>query len=348
MKDVAERAGVSTKTVSRVVNNDRYISADVRSRVDEAITALGYVMDTAARALRSGRDTALGVAVPDLADPFFAGIIRGIESRARLRGVSVLVSSLGETAQEEQTAVQALLLRRISALILAPVSSNHAYLRPWASRVPLMFVDRPPVNLVADSMIEDDEGAAAAAVEQLVAAGHQRIAVLAPEPVVVTVQRRVRGYRTALAAAGLPHDEQLEAVLPESAQAAREALTALLALPAPPTALLLASSSLATRVIPVAYAMGRTDLAMISFGDFPMAEALRPSISALDQQPVELGMTAADRVFHRLDQPGSRLKRSVLLPITMIDRDSGRLTPISDHPSGPITAGVRRGIQRAF
>lgn len=348
MKDVAARAGVSIKTVSRVVNNDRYISADVRGRVEEAVAALGYVVDTAARALRSGRDTALGVAVPDLGDPFFAGIIRGIESRARSRGVSVLVSSLGESAADEPAAVEALLQRRISGLILAPISVDHSYLQPWAARAPVLFVDRPPQNLLVDSIIEDDEGATAAAVGQLLAIGHERVALLAPDPVVVTVQRRVRGYRTALAAAGLPQDEALEVVVPQSAAAARKALIELLASPSPPTALLLASSGVATRVVPLAHALGRTDLAMVSFGDFGMADALIPSISALDQRPVELGAAAADRVFHRLDKPGSRLKRSILLPITLIDRESGRLRPDAHRPPAPSAGDAPRGLKRAL
>lgn len=348
MRDVADRAGVSTKTVSRVVNNDRYISADVRGRVEEAVASLGYVVDTAARSLRSGRDTALGVAVPSLADPFFAEIVQGIESRARERGISILVTSLGASPQAEQSAVEALLWRRITGLILAPVSDDHSYLRPWTDRVPLVFVDRPPCNLVADSVIEDDESAAGVAVEQLLAAGHRRIAVLVPEPAAVTVQRRVQGYRQALTAARIALDDTLEVEVPDSDQDARAVLTQLLATPEPPTALLLASSEVATRVVPAAHQLRRTDLAMISFGDFRMAGALQPSISALDQQPAALGRAAADRVFRRLDKPASTLNRSVLLPIALIDRESGRLPPPNVTRRIPPTAdSSRRRGQRA-
>ncbi|MDQ6658912.1 MAG: LacI family transcriptional regulator [Actinomycetota bacterium] len=327
MRDVADRAGVSVKTVSRVVNNDRYISADVRGRVEEAVAALGYAVDTAARMLRSGRDTALGVAVPSLGDPFFAEIVQGIEFRARAQGMSILVTSLGETAQQERAAVEGLLLRRITGLIVAPVSEDHSYLQPWVGRVPVVFIDRPPQHLVADSVIEDDEAAAAAAVEQLVGAGHRRIAVLVPEPAAVTVQRRVRGYRSALTAAGLPLEDAFEVAVLDSDEAARAALTRLLDGAAPPTALLLASSAVATRVVPATHQLRRTDLAMISFGDFRMASSLQPSISAVDQQPSALGRAAADRVFRRLNKPEPALNRSVLLPIAFIDRESGRLPP---------------------
>lgn len=343
MRDVAVRAGVSIKTVSRVVNDDRYISADVRGRVQEAVTTLGYVVDTAARTLRRGRDTALGVAVPSLGDPFFAEVFQGIESRTRARGMSILVTSLGETVQEERAAVEGLLLRRITGLIVAPVSDDHSYLQPWLDRLPVVFIDRPPQHLVADSVIEDDESAAAAAVEQLVAVGHRRIAVIVPEPAAVTVQRRVLGYRTALTAADLPVDDALEVVVPDSDESARAMLTRLLGLASPPTALLLASSAVATRVIPAVHQMHRTDVAMISFGDFRMAGSLQPSVSAVDQQPAALGRAAADRVFRRLDKPGSALKRSVLLPIALINRESGRLPPPDTAPTSPANPVRRRG-----
>jgi LacI family transcriptional regulator len=334
MRDVADRAGVSIKT-------------DVRGRVEDAVTELGYVVDMAARTLRSGRDTVLGVAVPSLADPFFAEIVQGIESKARTRGMSLLVTSLGETAQEERAAVDRLLLRRITGLIVAPVSEDHSYLQPWVDRVPLVFIDRPPRHLVADSIIEDDEAAAAAAVDQLVAAGHRRIAVLVPVPAAVTVQRRVQGYRTALTAALLRLDDALVVAVPDSDEDAQAVLTRLLSSARPPTALLLASSAVATRVVPATHQLLRTDVALISFGDFRMASSLQPSISALDQQPAAVGRAAADRVFHRLDNNGADLPRSVLLPIALINRESGRLpppdsaTPVDSRPG-------KRGRQHAI
>jgi LacI family transcriptional regulator len=201
MRDVAQRAGVSTKTVSRVVNNDRYISEDVRRRVEQAIADLQYVPNVLAQTLRSGKDKAIGVAVPDLADPFFAGIVRAVEQAARRRGSVVLVTSLGEDPAEERPAVEALLRRQISGLILAPTSADHSYLEARSRQTGLVFVDRPPRHLVADSVIEDDRGGAAGAVRHLIEGGHRRIAFLAPQRQVATTRRRHDGYRAAIAEA---------------------------------------------------------------------------------------------------------------------------------------------------
>lgn len=331
MKDVAERAGVSAKTVSRVFNRDRYISDDVRARVEAAIAELGYVMDTAARSLRSGRDSAIGVAVPDLADPFFAGVVRGIESQARARDTAVLVTSLGSTAAQERGAVQALLGRRIAGLIVAPISGDHRYLQPWVNRLPLVFVDRPPVNVKADSVIEDDERAAAAAVELLLAAGHHRIAVVQPGFDAVTVRRRVSGYRSALAAAGRRRDPRLEITIGQDREEVRATIEELLDDVAAPTALFAATSRVAVDLVAVTHEIDRTDLAVVSFGDFDMAASLRPSITAIDQRPIELGRSAAQRIFHRIDQPTSRLRKNVLLELSMIERQSSRLAPVLAH-----------------
>src|ERR1700712_3566578 len=97
MRDVALRAGVSAKTVSRVVNNDRYVSADVRTRVERAIEDLQYVPNMLAVTFRTGRDAAIGVAVPGVGDPFFAGVISAVEREASRRGVAVICPSAGRT-----------------------------------------------------------------------------------------------------------------------------------------------------------------------------------------------------------------------------------------------------------
>src|SRR3954447_20331261 len=124
MRQVAVRAGVSAKSVSRVINNDRYVSDDIRQRVERAIAELNYVPNVLARTFRSGRDAAIGVAIPDLSDPFFANLTREIEQIARSRGLAVLITSLGHDGAEEQGRVEALLGRQLNGLITTPVSDD--------------------------------------------------------------------------------------------------------------------------------------------------------------------------------------------------------------------------------
>src|ERR1051325_2204362 len=128
MRQVAERAGVSAKTVSRVVNKDRYVSEDVRRRVEQAIEDLQYTPNLLARTFRFGRDPAIGVAVPDISDPFFAAVTHTVEQVARGRGVATFVTSLGTDGTLERAGVEALLGRQIAGLISTPVSADQSYL----------------------------------------------------------------------------------------------------------------------------------------------------------------------------------------------------------------------------
>ena len=150
MRDVAHRAGVSAKTVSRVVNNDRYVSADVRERVERAIDELQYVPNMLAVTFRTGRDAAIGVAVPGVADPFFASIIGAVEREASRRGVAVIVTSVGWEPSHEQRSIEAVLKRQVAGMIICPVGRDMSFLRPWQKRTPLVFVDREPGRLTAD------------------------------------------------------------------------------------------------------------------------------------------------------------------------------------------------------
>ncbi len=340
MREVAALAGVSVKTVSRVVNNDRYVSQTVRDRVEVAVAETGFVPNLNASNLRSGRSTAIGVAVPDVADPFFGTIIRVAEKTARGRGAALLVTSLSYDPAEERAAVESLLQRQIAGLIMAPTSHDQSYLRPWTTAVDMVFVDRPPRRLLADSFVEDDAGGAELATTTLLTAGHRRIAFLAPSYDVVTVARRLDGFRAALAAAGLDPDPDLQMFYEDIGVDTVAGCRQLLALPDPPTALFCGNLVAAIDVVPLLHRINRTDLALISFGDFPMAATLQPSVSVIDQQPDVLGQAAIDRLFRRIDQPGSRLKRHVILPVSVIDRDSSSI-------AGPFASAAALPLARA-
>src|SRR3954452_12691222 len=147
MRQVAAVAGVSAKTVSRVLRNDRYVSEEVRLRVERAVAELQYVPNTLARTFRSGSDNAIGVAVPDISDPFFAALTHGVETVARARWSAVIVTSLGDDDAGELPGLEALLGRRLAGLIATPISQDQSYLGPWLARTPVGFGDEPPEGL---------------------------------------------------------------------------------------------------------------------------------------------------------------------------------------------------------
>src|SRR5271154_2269546 len=156
MRDVARVAGVSAKTVSRVFNDDPHVTDETRERVQWAMGKLNYVPNMLARSFRAGADAAVGIAFPDIADPFFAAMTSSIEEAMYARSMAVVVTSLGHEPDRERVILELLLRRQISGLIVASVSRDQSYLKVWQERTPMVFVDRPPRKLVATTVIEDD------------------------------------------------------------------------------------------------------------------------------------------------------------------------------------------------
>ena len=320
MRDVAMHAGVSAKTVSRVVNNDRYVSTDVRLRVERAIDELQYVPNMLAVTFRTGRDAAIGVAVPGVADPFFAGIISAIEREASRRGVAVIVTSVGWEPSHERQSIEAVLHRRVAGMIICPVGPDMSFLKPWQARAPLVFVDRMPGKLTADAVVQDDVGGGREATEHLISHGHRTIAFLGDD--VVTGILRLKGCRQALADAGLKHADELVHLGAVDGPTVTAELRRIFAEPEPPTAVFSSNARCTVSVVSALQALRRSDIAVIGFGDFPTAAALKPAITVINQDGEEMGRFAAERLFDRLDHPGRKLRRRTVLPVSLVTRTS--------------------------
>jgi LacI family transcriptional regulator len=342
MQQVARRAGVSAKTVSRVFNDEPHVLPATRERVQAAIAELNYVPNMLARSFREGKDAVLAVAVPDIADPFFAPLIRSIESVAERRGVAVIVTALGRDPGRESAIVETLLRRQVLGLIICPVIEDQSYLRRWQERTPIAFVDRAPANLRADTFLEDDRAGGYQATRHLAAFGHHRIAFLGDTIELYTTRLRYAGYAAALADAGLPEHSEVVSFGSVSDEDAGRSVSALLAGAAPPTAIFSSNERFSMGVIPMLHALGRTDVALVGFGDVPLAGVIKPGLTVIDQDPDRLGAAAAERIFIRLDHPARRLPRRVILPLRLIARGSGEL-PGPDCPrreaGRPETAG---------
>ncbi|MCU1403765.1 MAG: putative transcriptional regulator, LacI family [Glaciihabitans sp.] len=328
MQDVALRAGVSAKTVSRVFNDDPHVTEETRQRVTDAIKELNYVPNMLARTFREGKASVVGIAVPDIGDPFFAAVIRAIDREAQAHDMAIAVTGLGDDPHRERGIVEALLRRQISGLIIAPNSSDQGYLERWTSNLPVIFIDREPSNITADSFVEDDLGAAHTATTHLFELGHRRIAFIGDRGNIVTSELRLKGYRMALSEVGLDHNEDLIALGPS--EDAERIVAGLLALPSPPTAIFSSNARTSLGVFPALQALGRTDVALVSFGDFPMASALQPSVTVLDQDAERLGRVAIERLLARLRDPDASLQQRTVLPVELIVRaSSARITVAS-------------------
>jgi LacI family transcriptional regulator len=323
MRDVAKRAGVSAKTVSRVFNDDPHVLPSTRAHVEQVMAELNYVPNVLATTFRSGRTSAIGVAVPDIVDPFFAAIARAVDGVARDRGVATLLTNLGAEPARERDIIESLLSRRLAGLIVAPVGTDHSWLKRWTDSTPVVFVDRAPINLTADTFADHDEAGGYLATRHLIEHGHRRIAYVGDSMHLSTEVNRVAGYRRALAEAGLEPDGELLAPYVRDRAATEAAVSRLLGLADRPTAVF---SSNARSSMLVVRALPANELAVVGFGDFPMADLLHPALTVIDQDPDRIGRLAAQRVFERVDHPRRRLRRTTVLDVTLIERESCKVS----------------------
>ncbi|GAA4344928.1 LacI family DNA-binding transcriptional regulator [Angustibacter luteus] len=321
MRDVAALAGVSAKTVSRVFNDDPHVRPETKERVDSALRELSYVPNTLATTFRSGRAPVIGVAVPDIADPFFGAIAKAIETLAAQHDMSVVITSLGDDGTREPRIVQSLLRQALSGLIIAPLSHDQSYLGSWTDRTPLVFVDRQPTGVLADSFTEDDHAGAHQATTHLVGHGHVRIGFVGDDASIPTTSGRLAGYRAALDEAGIEADDDLVALGAFDRASAAAACTALAGLADGPTALFSSNARATMSLVPLIRTGGLT---VAGFGDFPMADMLTPAITVVDQDPAALGTLAAQRVLDRLAHPQRRYRRRTVLPVRLVERESCR------------------------
>lgn len=330
MRDVAALAGVSLKTVSRVVNEVSSVDPALTDRVNQAAAKLGYRPNLTASNLRrrDGRTATIGMLVEDAANPFSAAVMRAVEDVARDRGVLVLVGSLDEDAARERELVGALIDRRVDGLVIVPAGDDHSYLLSELNAgTCLVFLDREPSLLNADAVVSDNEHGAFAAVRHLLDAGHRRIAYLGDRRTIRTARQRFDGYAHALELAHIDRDHQTIRHDLTTEQAAIEACADLLHQPEPPTAIFASQNLItigASRTLRLQGLENR--IALIGFDDFPLADLLRPGISVIAQNSEAMGRLAAEILFRRLDGDQAPTHTHTV-HTTLIPRGSGEIAP---------------------
>ncbi|VXC45435.1 LacI family DNA-binding transcriptional regulator [Plantibacter sp. T3] len=319
MQDVASLAGVSSKTVSRVFNDDPHVLPETRSRVESAMRELNYVPNVLARTFRAGRSSSVGVAVPDVVDPFFAAVVRAVEEVCSVSGITTLVTSIGDDPARERAVLDSLLRSQLMGLVLAPVAEDQSWLAPWAEHTPIVFVDRAPGGLDADSFVEDDHRGAYLATRHLLEHGHTRVAFIADSAHPPSTRRRLEGYRSAIAESGIDLDDTLVSLDATDREPAAAVVDGLLGLASPPTALFSANARVTMALVPALRSRG---IASLGFGDFPMADQLDPAVSVIEQDPARLGRLAATRALARFGDADGEHERSTVVPVGLLLRES--------------------------
>jgi LacI family transcriptional regulator len=327
MRDVASTAGVSLKTVSRVVNREPGVHAATAARVEAAIADLGFARNDVARSLRHGRAGAIGLVIEDVANPFYSAIARTVEDAAHARGHIVITGSCEEDPEREHQLVHRLLRRSVDALLIVPASSDHRYLEPeLAAGTPLVFLDRPPGGIDADTVLLDNLGGARTAVEHLLAHGHERVAFVGDAPALHTARERLAGYRRALADAGVPERTELVRAGTHDATADEAAVRALLRLPLArrPTAIFCANNRNTIGALRALRDHARP-IALIGFDDFELADMLATPVTVIRHVPEDMGRIAAELAYARLEGDGGPPQMRTI-PCELVARGSGEVT----------------------
>ena len=326
MEDVAAYAGVALKTVSRVVNGEPGVTPAMAERVRAAIDQLGFRRNDSARILRMGQTASIGLIMEDIGNPFYSVLSRAVEDVAREHGHVLFTGSSDEDPARERELALAFCARRVDGLVVIPASDDHTYLLPEISAgIATVFVDRPARLIEADTVLTDNAGGAREGVAHLISGGHRRIGFIGDSPRIFTSMLRHRGYREAMAAAGLRVDDAWVAMGSPTTDSVRDALRQMLAGPAPVTALFCGNNRVSVAALRELGPLSRS-LAFVGFDDFELADLLSPGVTVVSQDVARLGRVAAELLFRRLAGDRGPAERTEVAT-ELIPRGSGELPP---------------------
>jgi LacI family transcriptional regulator len=330
IRDVAALAGVGIKTVSRVINDEANVSPTTRERVRRAVITLNFQPNLGAGSLRrsGGRSYTLGLLLDSVDNPFSAAVNRAVEKVATARNTAVFAASSEDDPERERALVATFTRRRVDGLILIMIGADHSYLQAEREQgTPIVFVDRPPMGVLADAVLTDNFDAAFTATQHLIRRGHRRIAHLGDELAITTARERRRGFREALNAAGLPAAKGQHTDNIRSASEAFATVHRLMRSPAPPTALFTSQNLVTIGAIRALHQLGlQSRVAMVGFDDLVLADVLKPGITVIAQDPARIGAIAAERLFARLDGD-TETAQTIIVPSRLITRGSGEISP---------------------
>ena len=323
MLDVARHAGVSLKTVSRVVNNEPAVAQERIDRVLAAIAELGFRRNDIARNLRSGRVSAtIGLLIEEMANPFYSTIAGVAAEIAAAHETLLVTTSSEEDPDRERALLLDLAQRRVDGLLVVPAGRDHSFLRREVEMgMPVVFLDRPPERLVADTVLLDNQGGSRAGMRQLLSAGHRRVGILLDSLKVYTMRERLAGAAAELAAAGLRYDDALVRDGVKRPEDAARVIGEMLGLADPPTAFFCANNRITVGALQELYRRG-DEAPLLGFDDFELSHLMPRPLTLIAYDQRELARVAVDRLFARIDGDQS-WPATTILPTHLIQRGIG-------------------------
>lgn len=339
LADVASRAGVVPMTVSRALNSTGYVSADVRRRVEEAARELNYRPNMLARQLRGSRLRAIGVLLPDIANPFFAELVNGMLPVFRAAEYTGFIAMPGRDAEEESASIRSFIEHRIDGMVVATRGTRvgDATLKDIAAQgIAVVTIGRPVALPTIDSITADHFQGAFDATSHLIERGHRRIGFIGASAADRPHLRRYEGYVAALNAAGITPDPAYAVGAAAGTAFSTEwdghfGLRRLLGLPQPPSAVFARNDYTAIGALHAAHELGLSvprDLAIAGFDNIPLSAYQTPPLTTVEQPIAEQGRIAAELLLERIEKHPRRQRQTVQLPCKLVVR--GSTGPVSE------------------
>ncbi len=328
MNDVARLAGVSVVTVSRVVNKSVNVNEATRDKVLKAIKELKYKPNRVAKRLRSKSlsGNLIGVMIPDIRNPFYVDVLRGIEDVAYHNNYAIIVCNFGQDETKEKMYLDILQSESVDGLVVAPVrEDDDKVISLVKSGLPLVCVDRGLATVDVDVVLVDNVKGAYLAVDHLAKKGYKRIAYIAGKPEIPSSRYRAEGYKKALQNNGITFDDSLILYGDSSHESGVKLSAELLEREKNrPDALFTGNNLITLGALETIHRIGLSipkDIGIVGFDDMSWSSSLNPPLTAVRQPAYEIGKRAAELLINRIDEPG-RSAISMMLNTELIVRKS--------------------------
>jgi len=325
MKDVAQRAGVSTATVSHVINNSRYVGEETKSRVSKVIKELNYRPSAVARGLVTNNTCTIGIIISEQSNIFFSDVIQGVEEKFRPENYGLMVCSTAEELLLEAHYFDLLLGQRVDGIIAAAISQYWSAISEAETRyTPIVFVDRLFDTLEGFFVGSKNKEGAYDGVKHLIERGHRKIGILSGFDRLSTMRERYEGYSEALHDAGLELNPDWVIPSQLSVDGGRRSIQKLFSSNNRPTAIFVNNNLLSLGVLLEINKMGINcpdDLAIVGFDDHPWAAVSNPALTVVKQPAKKIGERAADILLSKIRKEPIE-ESQILLDCELIVRES--------------------------
>jgi LacI family transcriptional regulator len=327
LKEVAKLAGVSTATVSNVLNETKFVSEEVREKVNSAIQELNYQTNIVAKSLRVKESRIIGLLISDISNPFFSILVRGIENELAKSNYSILLNNTDSSVEKEDKYLKMLIGKRVDGLIISSAGNTGDYFRSMEKPgVPMVFLNRCPDFLISDVIMTNNIKGAYSATEHLIRHGYEKIAIITGPTSISTGKDRLIGYKRALEDYSIAESDELVKEGSFSIESGYEKMKELMEQDDKPDAVFISNNSMTFGAYKYLKESGHTvpdQVAVIGYDDFDWAEIVEPPITTVRQPAYDLGVHAAKLILARIIKKQVKREMMYMDPTLIIRRSCG-------------------------